>query len=141
MLEVLVKSAPTVRFTKDNKTPIAEIEAQFDSLRADDPPSTIKVVGWGKLAEELQRSVQVNSKLVIEGRLRMNTVPRQDGTKEKQAEFTLSRIHPFSSSTAFSAIPSQTKSNLKNDSTNSTNNEGVKWDSSPLVPDTDDIPF
>ena len=71
----------------------------------------------------------------------MNTFPRQDGTKEKKAEFTLSRIHPFSSSTSFSSIPSQTQSNLKSDSTNPLNNEGVKWDSSPLVPDTDDIPF
>ena len=107
MLEVLVKKAPTVRFTQDNKTPLAEIEVEFDSLRADDPPSTIKVVGWGKLAEELQNTVQVNSKLVIEGRLRMNTVPRQDGTKEKRAEFTLSRIHPFSSNKAVSSIPSK----------------------------------
>ena len=104
MLEVLVKKAPTVRFTQDNKTPLAEIEAEFDSLRADAPPSSIKVIGWGKLAEELQNTVQVNSKLVIEGRLRMNTVPRQDGTKEKQAEFTLSRIHPFSSKTALSSV-------------------------------------
>ena len=72
----------------------------------------------------------------------MNTVPRQDGTKEKKAEFTLSRIHPFSSKTAVSAsIPSQTPSNIKSDSASSLNNEGVKWDSSPLVPDTDDIPF
>ena len=141
MLEVLVKKAPTVRFTQDNKTPLAEVEVEFDSLRADDPPRSIKVVGWGKLAEELQNTVQVNSKLVIEGRLRMNTVPRQDGTKEKQAEFTLSRIHPFSSNTAISSTPSQTQSNLKSGSTNSLNNEGVKWDSSPLVPDTDDIPF
>ena len=141
MLEVLVKKAPTVRFTQDNKTPLAEIEVEFDSLRADDPPCAIKAVGWGKLAEELQNTVQVNSKLVIEGRLRMNTVPRQDGTKEKQAEFTLSRIHPFSSDTDVSSIPSQTQSNLKSDSANSLNTEGVKWDSSPLVPDTDDIPF
>jgi len=141
MLEVLVKKAPTVRFTQDNKTPIAEIEAQFDSLRADDPPSTIKVVGWGKLAEELQNSVQVNSKLVIEGRLRMNSVPRQDGTKEKRAEFTLSRIHPFSTNTPLSSISTQKDSNPNNDSTSSLNNEGVKWDSSPLIPDTDDIPF
>ena len=141
MLEVLVKKAPTVRFTQDNKTPLAELEVEFDSLRADDPPSAIKVVGWGKLAEELQNTVQVNSKLVIEGRLRMNTVPRQDGTKEKRAEFTLSRIHPFSSNKAVSSIPSKTQSNLKSDSTNSLNNDGVKWDSSPLVPDTDDIPF
>tara|TARA_Y100001968_G_scaffold256106_1_gene242387 strand:+ start:59 stop:484 length:426 start_codon:yes stop_codon:yes gene_type:complete len=141
MLEVLVKEAPTVRFTQDKKTPLAEIEVEFDSLRADSPPCSLKVVGWGKLAEELQNTVQVNSKLVIEGRLRMNTVPRQDGTKEKQAEFTLSRIHPFSSDKAISSTPIQHRSNLKNDSANSTNNEGVKWDSSPLVPDTDDIPF
>ena len=141
MLEVLVKKAPTVRFTQDNKTPLAEIEVEFDSLRADDPPCTIKVVGWGKLAEELQNTVQVNSKLVIEGRLRMNTVPRQDGTKEKQAEFTLSRIHPFSSNTSVSSLPSKTQSNLKSDSSNSLNNDGVKWDSSPLIPETDDIPF
>ena len=141
MLEVLVKKGPTVRFTQDNKTPLAEIEVEFDSLRADDPPCTLKVIGWGKLAEELQNTVQVNSKLVIEGRLRMNTVPRQDGTKEKRAEFTLSRIHPFSSNKVVSSIPSNNQSNLKSDSANYLNNEGVKWDSSPLVPDTDDIPF
>ena len=141
MLEVLVKKAPTVRFTQDNKTPLAEIEVEFDSLRADAPPCAIKVVGWGKLAEELQKTVQVNSKLVIEGRLRMNTVPRQDGTKEKQAEFTLSRIHPLSAKTPASSMSSQPQSNLKSDPSNSINNEGVKWDSSPLVPDTDDIPF
>ena len=141
MLEVLVKKAPTVRFTQDNKTPLAEIEAEFDSLRAEAPPSTIKVVGWGKLAEELQNTVQVNSKLVIEGRLRMNSVPRQDGTKEKRAEFTLSRIHPFSTNKVVSSSPSNPQSNNKGDSSTSLNNEGVKWDSSPLIPDTDDIPF
>ena len=141
MLEVLVKKSPTVRFTQDNKTPLAEIDVEFDSLRADDPPCTLKVVGWGKLAEELQNTVQVNSKLVIEGRLRMNTVPRQDGTKEKRAEFTLSRIHPFASNTSVSSIPSKTQSNLKSNSANPVSGEGVKWDSSPLVPDTDDIPF
>tara|TARA_Y100001978_G_C23652837_1_gene414377 strand:+ start:905 stop:1330 length:426 start_codon:yes stop_codon:yes gene_type:complete len=141
MLEVLVKKEPTVRFTQDNKTPLAEVEVEFESLRADDPPCSIKVVGWGKLAEELQKKFQVNSKLVIEGRLRMNTVPRQDGTKEKKAEFTLSRIHPFASNTVFSSIPSKTQSIPQNDSVNSLKDDSVKWDSSPLVPDTDDIPF
>ena len=141
MLEVLVKKAPTVRFTQDNKTPLAEIEAEFDSLRPDTPPCSIKVVGWGKLAEELQNTVQVNSKIVIEGRLRMNSVPRQDGTKEKQAEFTLSRVHPFATNTAVSSIPSKPQLNQKGDSTTSSNNDSVKWDSSPLIPDTDDIPF
>ena len=141
VLEVLVKKAPTVRFTQDNKTPLAETEVEFDSLRAEDPPASIKVVGWGKLAEELQNKVQINSKLIIEGRLRMNTVSRQDGTKEKRAEFTLSRIHPFSSNPTLSSIPSQTQSNSNNNSSDSQNSEAVKWDSSPLVPETDDIPF
>ena len=140
MLEVLVKKAPTVRFTPDNKTPLAEIEAEFDSLRADAPPSTIKVIGWGKLAEELQNKVKVNSKVVIEGRLRMNSVPRQDGTKEKRAEFTLSRIHSLSTNLEDSSISTKSQSE-KNDSANSLDNEGVKWDSSPLIPETDDIPF
>ena len=141
MLEVLVKKAPTVRFTQDNKTPLAETVVEFDSLRADEPPASIKVVGWGKLAEELQNKVQINSKLIIEGRLRMNTVSRQDGTKEKRAEFTLSRIHPFSSNSTLSSIPSQNQSNINNNSSDLPNSEGVKWDSSPLVPETDDIPF
>ena len=141
MLEVLVKKAPTVRFTQDNKTPLAEVEVEFDSLRADDPPCAIKVVGWGKLAEELKNTVQVNSKLVIEGRLRMNSVPRQDGSKEKRAEFTLSRLHPFTTKTALSSSPSKNQSNQNEDSATLLNNESVKWDSSPLVPDTDDIPF
>ena len=140
MLEVLVKKAPTVRFTQDNKTPIAEIEAQFDSLRADDPPGTIKVVGWGKLAEDLKNKVKVNSKIIIEGRLRMNSVPRPDGSKEKQAEFTLSRIHPFSANETISTS-SNNESGKMNNYSSSTESEGVKWDSSPLIPDTDDIPF
>ncbi len=141
MLEVLVKKGPTVRFTQDNKTPLAEIEAEFANLRADAPPSTIKIIGWGKLAEELQNTVQVNSKLVIEGRLRMNTVPRQDGTKEKRAEFTLSRIHPFATNNDVSSISFKGQPNQKSDSATSQNDDGVKWDSSPLIPDTDDIPF
>ena len=138
MLEILVKKAPKVRFTQDNQTPIAEIEAEFESLRAEDPPSTIKVVGWGRLAEELQSKVQVNTKLIIEGRLRMNTVPRQDGTKEKKAEFTLSRLHPLS---PISSSSSPTNTSPPSASTTSIENDGVKWDSSPLIPDTDDIPF
>ena len=42
MLEVLVKKAPTVRFTQDNKTPLAELEVEFDSLRADDLPVQLR---------------------------------------------------------------------------------------------------
>jgi single-stranded DNA-binding protein len=65
------------------------------------------VVGWGSLAQDLQNRVQVGQRLVLEGRLRMNTVTRQDGVKEKRAEFTLSRLHPLAGGGApsFGAAP------------------------------------
>ena len=93
LLEVTVKVAPTIRYTQDNQTAIAEMDVAFDGLRSDDPPGLIKVVGWGNLAQELQNRVQVGQRLILEGRIRMNTNTRQDGSKEKNAEFTLSKIH------------------------------------------------
>lgn len=97
LLEVEVLEAPQVRYTQDNQTPVAELLARFEGLRAEDPPGQIKVVGWGNLATDLQNRVQVGQRWVLEGRLRMNTVTRQDGVKEKRAELTLARLHPVGS--------------------------------------------
>ena len=94
--------APQVRYTQDNQTPVAEMAVQIEGLRPDDPPGQLKVVGWGSLAQDLQNRVQVGQRLVLEGRLRMNTVTRQDGVKEKRAEFTLSRLHPLAGAGAAS---------------------------------------
>ena len=94
LLEVEVLEAPQIRYTQDNQTPVAEMAVRFDGLRPDDPQGQIRVVGWGSLAQDLQNRVQVGQRLVLEGRLRMNTVSRPDGVKEKRAEFTLSRLHP-----------------------------------------------
>jgi single-stranded DNA-binding protein len=95
LLEVEVLEAPQLRYTQDNQTPVAEMAVQMDGLRPDDPPGQLKVVGWGSLAQDLQNRVQVGQRLVLEGRLRMNTVTRQDGVKEKRAELTLARLHPL----------------------------------------------
>jgi single-stranded DNA-binding protein len=103
LLEVEVLEAPQVRYTQDNQTPIAEMLVSLDGLRPDDPPGQLKVVGWGNLAQELPARVQIGQRLLIEGRLRMNTVTRQDGVKEKKAEFTLSRLHPMASGAATQA--------------------------------------
>ena len=99
--------APQVRYTQDNQTPVAEMAVQIEGLRPDDPPGQLKVVGWGSLAQDLQNRVQVGQRLVLEGRLRMNTVTRQDGVKEKRAEFTLSRLHPLAGAggASFGAAP------------------------------------
>ncbi len=151
LLEVEVKKAPTIRYTQDQKTPIAEMEVSFEGLRPDDSPSEIKVVGWGNIAQDLPNQVHIGQKVVLEGRLRMNTVPRQDGTKEKRAEFTLSKVHTLSSVTSPEGREGSNPSNLKSspqltEKVNSakispTDTNSPSWDSSPLIPDTDEIPF
>ena len=129
------------------------MDVAFDGLRSDDPPGLIKVVGWGNLAQELQDRVQVGQRLVLEGRIRMNTNTRQDGSKEKKAEFTLSKIHADAEnnldqsnleSTSQSQIQPSTSSKVLQDKGPDNikkNEDAVTWDSSPLIPDTDDIPF
>ena len=146
VLEVDVLQAPTLRYTQDNQTPIAEMEVGFDALRPDDPRGQLKVVGWGNLAQDLQNRVQVGQRLLIEGRLRMNTVPRQDGTKEKRAEFTLARLHQVSGA-ARSTAPAQTAASAPAKRTEAAAaptaapEPAAQWNTAPLVPDTDDIPF
>ena len=140
VLEVEVIDAPTVRYTQDNQTPIGEMTVRFDALRDGDPPGELKVVGWGNLAQELQNKVQVGQRLMLEGRLRMNTVPRQDGIKEKRAEFTLARMHPVSGAPA----PSNPTSKAAAPSAPApvkAEPEAANWNAAPLVPDTDEIPF
>jgi len=95
LLEVEVLEAPQIRYTQDNQTPVAEMTVRFDGLRVDDPPGQIRAVGWGSVAQDLQNRVAVGQRLLLEGRFRMNTVTRTDGSKEKRAELTLSRFHPL----------------------------------------------
>jgi single-stranded DNA-binding protein len=157
LLEVEVLEAPQVRYTQDNQTPVAEMAVQFDGLRPDDPPGQLKVVGWGSLAQELQSRVQVGQRLMVEGRLRMNTVTRQDGVKEKRAEFTLSRLHPLSAGGSTggrppmaSAAPSPRSAAPRAAAAGPVPapvpaSQAPAWNASPLVPDLpegeDEIPF
>ena len=148
ILEVEVVQAPTVRYTQENQMPVAEMEVRFDALRANDLPGEIKVVGWGNLAHDLQSQVQVGQHLVLEGRLRMNTVARRDGTKGKSGELALSRFHSISTESAAGftgsmtdnpddVIKAKTMARRKSLRTET----AAEWNSAPLVPDTDNIPF
>ena len=151
VLEVDVLQAPTLRYTQDNQTPIAEMDVSFDALRTDDPKGLLKVIGWGNLAQDLQNRVQVGQRLLIEGRLRMNTVPRQDGTKEKRAEFTLSRLHQVGATgsnqdqppAAIRTAPTQPAQSSEAPAKKIADGQesAAQWNTSPLVPETDDIPF
>ena len=84
---------PQLRYTSDNQTAVAEMVVQFAGLRDDEPMATMKVVGWGNLAQEIQERYHQGDRVILEGRIGMNTVERPEGFKEKRAEMTAQRIH------------------------------------------------
>ena len=145
LIQAVINSAPQMRYTKENKTPIAEMTVKFKGLRDEDPSRELKVLGWGTIAKEMVEELKEGQNIVVEGRLRMNTVTRKDGTKEKQTELTASRIHNISPG---GQVPSEKKeTNISNGNNSNTSekisgeNDNSQWNSSPLVPEVDEIPF
>lgn len=92
---------PELRYTSDNQTPLAQMLVQFPGQRSDDPPTTLKVVGWGNFASEIKENYRVGDRIIIEGRLGMITIDRPEGFKEKRAELTASRIYQLGADTTF----------------------------------------
>ena len=144
LIQAAINGAPQLRYTKDNKTPIAEMTVIFKGLRYEDPSRELKVLGWGTIAKEMVEELKEGQNIVLEGRLRMNSVTRKDGTKEKQTELTVSRIHKINPVEKIASDKIETNFPNKNDS-NSPVEKSEKgdsqWDSSPLVPEVDEIPF
>lgn len=146
---------PELRFTSDNQTPIAELLVQFPGARPEDPPSTLKVIGWGNLAQEIQANYHVGDRVVIEGRLNMNTIDRPEGFKEKRAELTVQRLHrldgvSLSSTVTTAATPglgnppeSKSQPASRATSTPKAKSQTAKFATPDPIADTnlDDIPF
>ena len=139
-----------LRYTQDTQMAIADMEVQFSGLRPEDPPAKLKVVGWGNLATEMQQSYQIGDRVVIEGRLGMNTIERQEGFKEKQAELTASKIYslgamdlssdPMGAPAIPQAVPNpMTSSTMASASTRS--KAQPAYTPPAAEPDFDDIPF
>jgi single-strand DNA-binding protein len=84
---------PQLRYTQDNQMAIAEMTVQFPALREEEAPVTLKVVGWGNLAQEVQETYRVGDRVIIEGRLNMNRIDRPEGFKETRPELNIQRIH------------------------------------------------
>jgi single-stranded DNA-binding protein len=101
---------PQLRYTADNQTAITEMLVQFDSIRADDPPATLKAIAWGNRAQEIYNDYKVGDRLVFQGRLSMKTFDRPEGFKEKRAELVISRVYPLGTAvnTPTPSLPSQT---------------------------------
>lgn len=96
ILQATVVEAPQLRYTQDNQTPVAEMVVQFPGLSSKDAPARLKVVGWGAVAQELQDRCRLNDEVVLEGRLKISSLLKPDGNREKQTELTVSRVHHLS---------------------------------------------
>jgi len=94
---------PQLRYTSDTQKPVTDMMVQFSGLRPEDPPATLKVVSWGNLAQEIQEQYHAGDRVILEGRLNMNTFDRPEGFKEKRAELTIQRIHRLGADTPLSA--------------------------------------
>ena len=155
-----IVQAPELRYTSDTQTPIAEMFVEFPGLRAEDPASRLKVVGWGNLAQEIQERFHQGDRVVIEGSLRMNTIDRPEGFKEKRAELTAQRIHSLGADTALETSTASTPAPASNQAakpssaapsakpapaTPTAKAKTGKFQTQPepatATPDFDDIPF
>ena len=147
LIQSVIKTNPQMRYTKENQTPIAEMMVGIKGLRNDDPINDLKVLGWGTIAQEMIDQLKEGNNVVLEGRLRMNSVTRKDGTKEKQAELTASRIHHITKREIDSNEISSDINQINIKETNedkgerANNPEKANWNSAPLVPEVDEIPF
>ena len=137
LIEAVINSAPQMRYTKENQTPIAEMKVNINGLRAEDPTRELKVLGWGNIAQEMIEKLKSGQNLVIEGRLKMNSITRNDGTKEKQPELTASKFHHISPENQINTSKKETNPIEEKEE----NSQSSSWDSSPLVPEVDEIPF
>ena len=137
LIQAVINNAPQMRYTKESQTPIAEMVVNFKGLRSEDPIRELKVLGWGNIAQEMIDNLKEGQNIVLEGRLRMNSVTRKDGTKEKQPELTASKIHNITPSEQKTAGTQEKKSFNKEEE----KAQNSSWDTSPLVPEVDEIPF
>ena len=150
MAEVLTE--PELRRTPDNQSSIASFLVQFAGARPEDTPYRLKVVGWNNLADEIVERYHKGDQVVVEGRLRLDTVDK--GTyKEKRTELVAQRIHGFGgiSSGSVAAEPSRggRPSSSSNAASSNTPSNVVPLSNAyvpaaaPMndAPDFDDIPF
>ncbi len=86
-----VLTDPELRYTPDEQVPVTTLLVEFPGLRPEDPASRLRVVSWRNLAQEVAEKYHKGDRVVIEGRLGINSVERE-GFKEKRAELTAQRI-------------------------------------------------
>ena len=118
ILMAQIVQEPQLRFTSDQMA-ICEMLVEFAERGAQETPAQLKVVGWGNLAQEIQKSYHQGDRVIIEGRLTMNSV-QVEGYKEKRAELTVQKIYPLGAGVNLGSV-SSTDTSL-----NATNEEEMR---------------
>jgi single-stranded DNA-binding protein len=144
-----IATNPELRYTPDSQLEIAQMLVEFPGLGPNDPPATLKTVAFGNLAKEIQQQYHPGEQVIIQGRLRMNTIDRQEGFKEKRAELTVSHLYKLSSfnqGQTFSNPVSSGSNNVvpinrTNPSTYEDNNNYDDFNEGGNDGNLDDIPF
>ncbi|MGF1490224.1 MAG: single-stranded DNA-binding protein [Prochloraceae cyanobacterium] len=128
ILMAKIISDPELRHVQqDGGEPIAvtSMLVEFENVQPEQPPSTLKVVGWRNLAAEMKKDYAIGDRVIVQGRLSMN-VREVQGVKEKKAELVASRIYPIGDRSDvnydYESIPNSTNNNVvEMDSYKSTN--------------------
>jgi single-stranded DNA-binding protein len=117
ILMATIVRKPELRHTQDARA-VTDTIVEFEGGKPEEK-STLLVVGWGNLAEEIFANYSVGDRIIIEGRLSMKTV-EQKGHKEKKAELVASRIHRVEGATITSNSSSKATSSDESVVTSST---------------------
>ncbi len=140
---------PQLRYTQDNQLAVTEMMVEFNNLSPHGQPYTLKVVSWGNLATEIEQQYTEGNQVILTGRLKMDTIDRPEGFKEKKAELTVYSIYSLDSESISSANVSEMGSSksspaqtAKNDSSQKSTTTETAEDSSELNSENlDNIPF
>ncbi|GBF82259.1 single-stranded DNA-binding protein [Aphanothece sacrum] len=140
VLMVKVISNPELRYTQE-QVEIAQMLVEFQGGKPEDPPSTLKVVGWRNLATQIKETCHEGDRLIIEGRLSMTTFDRPEGFKEKRAELVASHVYSLDgdANTLTSHTPSSnvvSMDSFKSTPTPSTSYQTESYELTAPVPNT-----
>lgn len=87
---------PELRYTSQGTAMLALNVAATDEKRADDAPTEwVRVTAWGELAEQLQDRLVKGGELYAEGRLRVKTYQKQDGSQGVGTELSAWKVEPL----------------------------------------------
>jgi single-stranded DNA-binding protein len=131
VLMAKIVRSPQLRYTQNGELAITEMMVEFENPSPNTPPCNLKVIGWGNLATEIEQKYHEGDQVILSGRLKIDTIERQEGFKEKKAELTVSSIV---------AVNSSSNDSIKSNSSSSDNVVKIdSYKSSTSVTERDDF--